>query len=100
MIAPQLVYGKHRIVHENGRVDSWFMGGGFPYLCSHGMECLSDTAHRNDWLDGFRIRIRQELGTEMKETRKRGIFVFGFVYLLQSLPFLACYRYVTRETCI
>lgn len=63
------------------------------------MERLSDIAHHNDWLDGLCIRIRQELGADMRESRKKGIFVFGFVYFLILFVF-ACYMYVAGETCI
>ncbi|EHK48584.1 hypothetical protein TRIATDRAFT_298029 [Trichoderma atroviride IMI 206040] len=89
---------EHPNVYLSCQVGSWFMSGGFRYLCYHG--AFPDIAHHNDWLDGLCIRIRQELGTDMRETRRKGIFVFGFVYFLHSLPLFTCCRYVARETCV
>lgn len=47
---------------------------------------LSDIAHRNDWLDGLCIRIRQELATDMRD-KKKGSFMFS-LYIFSFSSFL------------
>lgn len=52
------------------------------------MERLSDIAHHNDWLDGLCIRIRQELGTDMRDSRKKKASLCLVLYIFSFSSFL------------